>query len=69
MNTFYEHHKRKGGSSFESRNPCPRKGTRFTAFFQLEDAPLATVFPRPWREPCLAANLKASATHNNNHYD
>jgi len=39
--------------------------------FQLAKSPLETVLPHPWHEPCLieelAANLKPSAAHNNNH--
>jgi hypothetical protein len=47
----------KAGSSFESGNPFPGKGTLFAAFLSLyKIAPLETIIPHPWHEPCYQPN-------------
>jgi hypothetical protein len=50
----------KAGGSFESGNPFPGKGTLFRAFISLyKIAPLETIIPHPWHEPCYQPNTQS----------
>jgi hypothetical protein len=44
-------------SSFESGNPCPRKGTLSTPFhYDYKIHPLQTIVAHPWHELCLTVH-------------